>query len=251
MNDAPLPRPVALVTGSVRRLGEAIADRFAQAGYDTPIHHRASPDEAAETARRIGDATGADCRVYAADLADPSACGDLIADVAADYGRIDVLVNSASIFAPTDIAAVTAAVMERFHAIHVVAPTLLTLAARRHMGKDGRIGHVINIIDMFADFAKPGFTPYIASKGGLKGVTRQLAYELASENILVNGVSPGAILEPPAGTPDDEKRRILAKIPMGRYGRPDDIADAVFFLATARYITGQVIVVDGGRSLRV
>jgi pteridine reductase len=135
------------------------------------------------------------------------------------------------------------------HNIHVEAPAHLALLCRKLLAA-GAPGGIINILDIFADFPRKGFLPYCASKAGLKAVTRQLALELAPD-VLVNGVAPGAILEPEAGLDADTRSRIEARIPLGRFGQADDVAGAVLFLAQARYITGQVIVVDGGRSINI
>ena len=238
---------VALITGAARRLGRAIAAVMADNGYKVGIHYRSSADEAGSLAVELDERHGkGTALIFQADLHDISACQRLPAEVAGKFGRMDVLVNNASIFDKAAMDEFIPESIERYHATHVLAPATLSISASKILAKSGP-GRIINIVDVYADYPKKGYLPYTISKAGLKSLTRQLAVELAPE-VLVNAVAPGAILEP-AGGGDEKVDAIIGKIPLKRFGKPGDIAGAVLFLAGADYITGHTIVVDGGRSL--
>ncbi len=243
-------RRVALVTGAARRLGRTVALALAGSGYDTAIHYRNSETEASELAEKIvSDRGKGSAETFRADLADPQACEILVKEVIAKFGRIDVLVNNASIFSKTPVASVSHLDIEELHSIHVAAPAILSLSAAGSL-KGGMPGRIINILDIFARYPRKGFLPYTISKAGLESLTRQLAVEFAPD-ILVNGVAPGAILDPDGGMDEATRRAIIKRIPLKRFGAAKDIADAVLFLSKSGYITGQTIIVDGGRSLNI
>ena len=243
-------RKTALVTGGARRLGARICHGLAGAGFRVAVHYHNSVEDAAALEGAILLAHGpGSAASFRADLSDPDGREALVEAVAEKFGRLDLLVNNASLFTRTDIDSVT---MEDFHrqqTIHVEAPAHLSLLCRKLLA-GGAPGGIINILDIFADFPRKGFLPYCAAKAGLKAVTRQLALELAPD-VLVNGVAPGAILEPEGGLDEKTMANILARIPMGRFGQAADVAEAVVFLAKARYITGQTLAVDGGRSINI
>ncbi len=243
--------PVALVTGGAVRIGRAICRALAAAGHAVAVHHRTSSAAAAELCAEI-IAAGGRAEPFAADLTRPPEIAQLAADVERAFGRVDVLVNNASVFPstpflgtpPTEIASA----LDTSVALHVRAPLLLVRALAPGMQARGR-GVVVNLGDSVADRA--GFAPYSASKAALASLTRSLARELAPE-IRVNMVSPGAILPAPGPAADraaaDALARVVAKIPMGRAGTPAEIAAAVVFLVSGPgYVTGQDIAVDGGR----
>ena len=243
-------RRCALVTGCARRIGAAICHALAREGWKVGIHYNSSGAEAAELEAKIVSAHGESaCKLFQADIADKDARAALMDCVSSEFGRLDLLVNNASIYTRVPLEDLTMAELERYHKIHVEAPASLSLLFRKTLAKAAP-GRIINILDIFADFPRKGYLPYCSTKAGLKGLTRQLALELAPD-ILVNGVSPGAILPPEESFSQEIMDKITARIPMGRFGEPEDIADAVVFLAQSRYITGQVIAVDGGRSVNI
>ena len=232
----------ALVTGGAVRVGRAIALSLAAAGCDVAIGYRASAAAARAT---VADLTGLGVRAIAlrADLADPAAARRLVATAARRLGRLDVLVNNAALFARTPFAATTPAQFDRLLAVNLRGAFFCAQAAARAMGRRG--GRIINIADVGAVRAWPAYIPYGISKAGVLMLTRGLAAALAPR-IQVNAVGPGVVLLP-EGFDETVGRRLAARVPMGRHGRPEDVAAAVRFFATApEYITGQILYVDGG-----
>jgi pteridine reductase len=241
---------VALITGAARRVGRGVCLALADAGFLIAIHHRESKKDAEELLAQITAKHGSgSARLFQADLADEKELADLPHRVHREFGRLDLLVNNASVFHKTPLAQLNKAAIEEFHTIHVLAPALLSAESAQYL-KAGKPGHIINMVDVYARFTKKDYLAYTVSKAGLEALTRQLAVELAPD-ILVNAISPGAILEPVDGAGPETRDKILARIPLGRFGEPEDIAKAVLFLAGSDYITGQTIVIDGGRSLTI
>jgi len=235
-------RKVALVTGGAVRLGRAIALELARTGFDVAISYHRSAAAARATAAAIG-ALGVRAASIRADVAKPPEAGRLVAETVRRLGRLDLLVNNAGVFWRTPWDAVTPADFDRFIAVNVKGAFFCSQAAARAMGRRG--GRIINLADVGAERAWAGYIPYSISKAGVVMLTRGLAAALAPR-IQVNAVGPGAVLLP-TGFPRESKRRLQAKIPMGRLGHPDDVAAAVRFFATCpAYITGQVLYVDGG-----
>lgn len=244
-------KPVALVTGAAKRVGKEIVLTLADAGYKTAIHYGSSSIEAEALASDINSRFGAGAAfAIKADLYDMDACKELPYRVMENFGRIDLLVNNASIFYKTPIDKVSSGEIDRFHTIHVKAPFEISLAAAKYLGEKSAPGGIINMIDIHTDFVRKDYLPYTISKASLKALTKTLALELAPK-ILVNAIAPGAILEPTSGHPPGVEEKIVARIPLRKFGEPSDIAKTVLFLAEAKYITGQTIVVDGGRTLSV
>ncbi|VAX18536.1 3-oxoacyl-[acyl-carrier protein] reductase [hydrothermal vent metagenome] len=240
--------PVALITGAARRLGKAITLALADDGFQTAIHYRGAEKEAVTLAGQI-EASNGSAKTFRADLTDHTACARLVDEVTGEFGRLDVIVNNASIFAKTPLSEIGFSDIEKFHRIHVVAPAMLSLFSADAL-RDSRPGRIINILDIYARIPRKGYMPYSVSKAGLEALTKQLALELAPD-ILVNAVAPGAILEPKEGMDEAMTASMIEKIPLQRFGEPDDIAKCVLFLARSNYITGQTVVVDGGRSLNI
>ncbi len=241
---------VALITGGAKRLGKEITCALANNGYKVAIHYFNSGEQAEELANSINSGKNETLAITCkADLINEKERGSLVGKVVEDFGRIDLLVNNASIFERTKLPDIDIGEQDLFHSVHVKAPLRLSLDLAAHLLNLGRKGCIINLVDIHADFALKGYTPYAISKAGLKTMTRQLALELAPD-ILVNAIAPGAILEPAESSPGSTER-ITAKIPLKRFGKPSDIAKTVIFLADSDYITGQTIVVDGGRTLSV
>ncbi len=237
---------VALVTGAAHRIGAAIARTLHGAGMNVVLHYRRSREaaerlRAALEARRPGSV-----RLAAADLTRFEALAPLVEEAAGAWDRLDVLVNNASSFYPTPFGSVTEAQWEDLIGTNLKAPFFLTQAAAAHLRASG--GCVVNLVDIHAERPLAGHPVYSIAKAGLAMLTRALARELGPE-VRVNGVAPGAILWP-EGMDADTKRRIIERTALKRRGDPLDIARAVLFLVReADYVTGQILAVDGGRSL--
>jgi pteridine reductase len=238
------PRPVVLVTGAGQRVGRAIAVHLADRGYDVALHHHRSAEGARDAAADC-TAAGARAECFGADLADPSNAGALIASVAGAFGHLDALVNSAAIMMTTPLDSVAPAEWDQIFAVNLRAPFFLSLAAHRAMSGGGAI---VNIADHLAEESSPGLVPHGISKAAVVAMTTHLAVQFAPR-IRVNAVSPGAVL-PPEGWPAAARDRFVRDTPLGRIGTPRDVAGAVEYLLSAPYVTGHVLVVDGGRRLR-
>lgn len=233
---------VSLVTGGGRRVGAAIARALAAHGDRVAIHHHRSVDEAAALAAELPGA-----RAFAADLSDRAAARRLVDDVVAWGGGLDLLVASASVFerAPLldgDDAAFDAA-WDASLAVNLVAPAVLARRAAPHLA--AREGLIVNLLDVATQQAWPGYPAYGAAKAGLAWLTRTLAVALAPR-VRVVGVAPGFAL-PPAGASEADVARLIAQIPLRRAGSPEDVARAVRYAVEATFVTGSVLVVDGGR----
>lgn len=236
---------VALVTGGAVRVGLEIARALADAGADVAIGYRRSAAEARAAVRDL-EARGVRAAALRADVARPREARALVASAVRRLGRLDILVNNAALFFRTPVLTTTIVQFDRLLAVNLRAPFFLSQAAARAMGRRG--GRIINIADVGAVRAWPGYVPYGISKAGVLMLTRGLAAALAPR-IQVNAVAPGVVLLP-EGFPRVSGRRLTARIPMGRHGRPADVAQAVRFFATCSdYITGQVLFVDGGMSV--
>lgn len=236
---------VALVTGGAVRVGLEIARGLAEAGADVAVGYLHSA-AAARAAVRDLQARGVRAVALRADVARPREARALVASTVKRFGRLDVLVNSAAVFFRTPVPTTTPAQFDRLLAVNLRAPFFCSQAAARAMGRRG--GRIINIADVGAVRAWAGYVPYGISKAGVVMLTRGLAVALAPR-IQVNAVAPGVVLLPD-GFPRETGRRLAARIPMGRHGRPADVAEAVRFFATCSdYITGQVLFVDGGMSV--
>jgi pteridine reductase len=238
------PRPVALVTGSGRRLGAALAVAFARAGYDVAVHHHASAEGAERTAR-ASRSSGARAEIFAADLRHRDEIERLFDDAGRRFGRLDCLVNSAAVFPLAPWPDLAPAVWDEVLAVNLTAPYLCVRAAEPLLRASGE-GHVVNVVDLGAFEAWVDRPANGVSKAGLLKLTQSLARSLAPE-ILVNAVAPGSVHFPddPAPYPLPSPRRL----PLRRWATAEDVAEAVLFLARARYVTGQCLVVDGGKLL--
>lgn len=236
---------VALVTGGGRRLGREIAVALGGAGMRVAVHYNASSEGAAESARRI-EAAGGSARTFAADLRAAEAPERLAAEVLEAFGGLDVLVNSAAVMERTPLGTVTAAAWDDMFAVNLRAPFLLAQAAAPALARAH--GAVINIADLAAFETWPAYMPHGITKAGIVQMTRSLARVLAPE-VRVNAVAPGAVLLP-EGMSDDERQRLRETTPLARFGSPADVTGAVLFLLRADYVTGETIIVDGGRNIR-
>jgi pteridine reductase len=239
--------PVALVTGAARRIGAAIARHLHAHGFDLALHYREShADMQALVAELEGRRAGSVLSLQA-DLADFDRLPELVARTVGRFGRLDALVNNASAFFPTPFGNATPREWDALFAVNARAPYFLAQAAAPHLEKAG--GAIVNLADIHGERPLRGHALYGASKAALIHLTRALALELGPR-VRVNAIAPGAILWPAEGKPAAERDALLARTPLGRTGTQEEIAATVLWLLRdATYTTGQVIRVDGGRSL--
>jgi pteridine reductase len=238
---------VAIVTGAARRIGAAIARELHAAGASVVLHYRDSDAEAAQLESELNAGRAASALRVRLDLLAAGAEAALVDAALARFGRIDCLVNNASTFYPTEVGAIEARHWDELAGANLRAPLFLAQAAAPALRATR--GAIVNIVDIHAERPLKGYPVYSIAKAGLAGLTRSLAIELAPE-VRVNGVSPGAIAWPEDGQfGSAERSRILATTPLARTGSPAEIARAVRFLAAAEFVSGQILAVDGGRSV--
>ncbi len=238
---------VALITGAARRIGAVIASSVHQSGANVAIHYRESAVEAAALAQRLNAERPDSAALFKADLVNVASLTDLVAEIVNWRGRLDFLVNNASSFYPTPPGRITEAQWDDLIGSNLKAPLFLSQAAMPELCKTH--GAIVNIVDIHAQRPLRNHAVYGAAKAGLAMLTRSLAKDLAPE-VRVNGVSPGAILWPEDELSETAKESILGQIPLELAGNPDDVAACVLFLLRdAAYVTGQIIAVDGGRSI--
>lgn len=238
-----------MVTGAGRDLGLAIARAIASEGAEIVLHYNRSKGGAGRLSQRIRRG-GGKAHVLAADLRSESACRGLIRRSVRLLGRIDILINNAGLFERTDISSLTARQFDRLLALNLKAPVFCAIEAAKVMtrqGSGGR-GRIVNISSLGAYQAWPAYVAYCASKAALVSATRSLARATAP-HVMVNSVAPG-LIDLPASMSGLERDRLVSTIPAGRIGTYDDVVDAVLYFCTAEYVTGQVLLVDGGASLR-
>ena len=239
------PKPVALVTGGASFLGRAISLKFVREGFNLVLHYQNSASQTRQLAMEIGRRGGKAYPVKA-DLRNPRKAPVLVKQAVDKLGRLDVLINNASVFKPTPLKTAGLELWEETFRVNVYSPFFLCSAAAPWLKK--KHGCVVNLADIYGEHPiLKGYPAYCASKAALIAATRHLALEWGPQ-IRVNAVSPGAIRIPP----DYDLRRrnaLIQRSVLKRQGQPGDIAEAVFFLATQSFITGQVLSVDGGRFL--
>ena len=239
--------PVALVTGSARRIGAAIARALHAAGYDLALHYRSSSDDVDALAAELERARPGSTVRLQADLAGFDRLPELVARTVGRFGRLDALVNNASGFFPTPVGEATPAQWDALFATNARAPLFLAQAAAPHLARTG--GAIVNLTDLYGERPLAGHSIYCMAKAALLMATKSLALELGPE-VRVNAVSPGAILWPEDGGDDAARRAMLQRTPLARTGTPEEVAEAVrWLLQDATYCTGQVIHLDGGRRL--
>ena len=246
-NAPPLEDHVALVTGGARRVGAQIARTLHAAGANVLIHHRSSTAAAQSLADELDEQRAGSAAIRCFDLLQPDAAQLLVEAALREFGRLDVLVNNASTFYPTPVGEITLAHWDDLLGTNLKAPLFLSQAAAPSLR--ARSGLIINIVDIHALRPLKGHTVYSIAKAGLAMLTRSLARELGPE-IRVNGNAPGPVLWPEHDLDNTLRQEIIAKTALKRQGLPEDIARTALFLAAdAPYITGQIIAVDGGRSI--
>ena len=236
---------VALVTGGGRRVGSELARALAAQGASVAVHFNESERGAREVVREIEE-RGGRAKSFRADLTDGVAPGRLIDDVTQSMGSLDVLVNSAAVMVRTPFGETSATDWDSIFALNLRAPFLLSQAAAPQLKRSH--GSIINIADLAAYETWPGYIPHGLSKGGIVHMTKALARILAPE-VRVNAIAPGTVLLPDDWSERDEER-MIETTPLKRNGSPADVASAMLFLLEAEYITGETIIVDGGRHIR-
>jgi pteridine reductase len=236
----------ALVTGGAIRLGRSVALELAAAGADVIVHCHSHPDAAEEVAAQVR-AVGGQSVVVRGDLSHGEEVRRVFADADRLLGPPDILVNNAGIFEKVAFERISEASLRHMVDVNLIAPFLCAQEAARRMRSAGR-GDIVNVVDIGgATLAWKGYAHYCSAKAGLAMLTRVLAVELAPE-IRVNGVAPGAVMFP-EHEDEEARRRALSRIPLGREGEASDVARTVRFLVGGpRYITGQIVAVDGGRT---
>ncbi len=240
---------VVIITGG-KRIGRVVARALAERGADVVLSYRGSSREAEETAADVR-AAGRRASVCVADVGRPEDCARLVAHAVETFGRVDVLVNMASIYRTTDLDAITPESWAADLDVNLRSAFLCAQACVPHMRASGG-GHIVNFADWLARSGRPaydGFTSYYVAKAGVVALTEALALELAPAGILVNAIAPGPILPPPDLSADEEAE-VARATPLGRWGGADEIARAVVFLCETGFVTGETIRVDGGRHLK-
>ncbi len=239
--------PVVLITGSARRIGAAIARQFHACGWSVVLHANTSTTELQQAAFDLDMVRPGSVLALQADLRDTAALPDLVEQAVGQFGRLDALVNNASNFYPTLLGQITAEHWDDLFAVNARAPLLLAQAAAPHLRRQQ--GCIVNLTDLHGTDPMRDHAVYSAAKAALEMITRSLALELAPK-VRVNAVAPGAILWPEQGKDDFARQALLARTPMGRTGTVEEIAEAVYWLASdAPFVTGHTLRVDGGRQL--
>jgi NAD(P)-dependent dehydrogenase (short-subunit alcohol dehydrogenase family) len=244
-----LDNRAALITGG-KRIGAAIAVELARNGVDVGLSFNRSRDEAEETAESVRR-LGRKCALVQVDLADGEGCARLVDSVAASLGRLDILINMASLYSAVAFDQMDERRWNAVLNVDLRAAFLCARAAVPHMRAAGG-GRIVNFSDWVAASGRPRYSGYIAyyvAKRAIIGLTEALALELASDGILVNAVAPGPIVAP-EGTSDEELAAVEKATPLGRWGGEGEIVAAVMFLVRSGFVTGETIRVDGGRHVR-
>lgn len=238
--------PVAFITGAAKRIGAAMACQLHSEGYRVIIHYGHSKDDALALAEKLNNQRADSAICLQANLCNSDEVSTLGRRALGIWGQIDVLVNNASSFYPTPVGEISEEDWVSLIGSNVKGPLFLSQALAAALAVSN--GCIINMVDLHVDRPLPKHSVYLIAKSGLASLTKSLAIDLAP-HVRVNGIAPGAILWPEREMGDDEKEKLLSSIPLGELGTPADIAKTLSFLVSAPYITGQIIYVDGGRSL--
>lgn len=244
MSTTALKRPVALVTGAAHRVGKALAVGLAGNGYDIALHFHSSAGKVDAAVNEI-DRAGSRATMFQADLTTGDAPAQLVRDVVSSFGRLDLVVNSAAVMVRMPVGEITAEGWDAVMNLNLRAPFLIAQEAARHL-PDG--ASIINIADLAAFETWPGYVPHGVSKSGVVYLTRALARVLAPR-IRVNGIAPGTVLLPETFD-TGAAAHLTETTPLRRDGSPEDVVQAMLYLLKATYVTGETIIVDGGRHVR-
>jgi pteridine reductase len=241
---------VCLITGGAKRVGAAIARRLHAAGANVMLHYHSAKAESVELQQALNAARANSAATVQANLLNAAELPELVRTTVTRFGRLDILVNNASTFYATPLGEIKLTEWDDLVGTNLKAPLFLAQAAAPHLRTAG--GCIVNITDIHAERPLKSYVVYSIAKAGLAGLTRTLARELGPE-IRVNGVAPGPVLWPEDGSFDElARQRVISSTLLKRAGEPDDVAGAVYFLvAGAPYVTGQIIAVDGGRSVNL
>ena len=235
------------ITGAAKRIGKEIALTFKELGWNIIIHYNSSKKDADDLANQINKDNPNSAKTVQGNLDIKEDVQKILSEVSETFPSIDVLVNNASTFYPTPIDEISEDHWDKLIGSNLKGPLFLIQGLKKQL--QASKGSIINITDTNLSKGVPNFSIYSAAKAGLEAITKGLARELAPD-IKVNAIAPGAMLEPPDVTwTEEQKNKVIENIPLNRMGSEKDIADAVSFLAHSEYITGQIIKVDGGRSL--
>jgi len=247
MTASALSGQAVLVTGAAKRIGAALARAFHAEGAFVAVHHHNSEKEALALCTELNRVRSDSAIPIRANLLDDAAIGEIIGRVIRVFGRLDVLINNASTFYPTPVGEITHAHWNDLIGTNLKAPLFLSQAAAPHLEQTS--GLILNLVDIHAQRPLSKHPVYSIAKAGLAMLTRSLARELGPK-IRVNGIAPGPILWPEAGIDPALKDEIISKTSLKRAGSPQDIVKAaLFFAKDAPYVTGQILAVDGGRSV--
>ena len=247
---APLHNKTILVTGAAKRVGAAIARRLHQAGASLAMHYHASEREAHALQSELNLQRAKSVILVKADLLETAGLAEIVKTCVEHFGALDALVNNASAFYPTPVGTIDGRNWDELMGTNLKAPLFLCQAAAPHLKRN--TGCIVNITDIHAERPLKNYVVYSIAKAGFAGLTRSLVRELGPE-VRVNGVAPGPIAWPEDGSFDEVTRqRVISHTLLKRIGEPDDVARAVYYLiAEAPYVTGQIIAVDGGRSVNL
>ncbi len=247
MTSSALSGQVVLVTGAAKRIGAALVRGFHDEGAKVAIHYHRSAENAETVRDQLNLIRPNSAIAVGADLVCVEILPRIIDEVIQAFGRLDVLINNASTFYPTPLGTISAAQWDDLIGTNLKAPLFLAQAAAPHLRKSH--GLILNLIDIHGQRPLPEHTVYSTAKAALAMLTRSLARELGPE-VRVNGIAPGPILWPENGIDEQVKQEIVSKTLLKRSGEPEDIVrTALFFAKDAPYVTGQVLAVDGGRSV--
>jgi len=242
-----LETKVAFITGGAKRIGAALAHKLHAVGMNLAINYNKSETAARALQTELNNKRPNSVILLQGSVLDTAKLSDMIQQIIDTYGRLDVLINNASTFYPTSMGQVKESEWEDLFGTNLKAPFFLSQAAAPYLTSSH--GCIINLVDIHGKRPKPSYPVYCSAKAGLIMLTKALALELAP-NIRVNGIAPGTILWPDEQVDETSKQEIIAKVALKRHGSPEDIAKtALFLIRDAPYITGQIIPVDGGRSL--
>lgn len=247
MTSSALSGKVVLITGAAKRIGAALARGFHAQGARVAIHYHRSAEPAESLRDEFNRTRAHSATSIPADLLNIENLSGIVDQVVTAFGQLDVLINNASTFYPTPLGSITPSQWDDLIGTNLKAPLFLSQAAAPHLRNAN--GLIINIVDIHAQRPLPEHPVYVTAKAGLAMLTRSLARELGPE-VRVNGIAPGPILWPDRGLDEDVKQEIISKTLLKRTGNPEDIVrTALFFAKDAPYVTGQILAVDGGRSV--